>query len=141
MSSIAVLCIDDRPHVLELRKAALAARNISGRDRFERIRSNKDVGRNVCRCSSTVVQTGGNGRGSSRLSDQATIPRPSDHPAFCLRRYAGTDVWWVDEYVMKSELPEGLVRAVERVMHSINTDEMGRPQLVTNRACSHKPAA
>jgi two-component system response regulator FlrC len=32
-------------------------------------------------------------------------------------------LWLVDDYVMKSELPEGLVHAVERVTRAPNTDE------------------
>jgi hypothetical protein len=35
-------------------------------------------------------------------------------------------LWFVDEYVMKSELPEGLVRAVERVTRPTNTDKVRR---------------
>ena len=32
-------------------------------------------------------------------------------------------LWLVDEYVMKSELPGGLVRVLERVTRPVNTDE------------------
>ena len=35
-------------------------------------------------------------------------------------------LWFVDEYVMKSELPEGLVHAVERLTRPTNTDKMRR---------------
>jgi CheY-like chemotaxis protein len=35
-------------------------------------------------------------------------------------------LWLVDEYVMKSELPEGLVRAVEKVTRPTNTDAVHR---------------
>ena len=32
-------------------------------------------------------------------------------------------LWLVDEYVMKSDLPDGLVRVIERVTRRTNSDE------------------
>lgn len=31
-------------------------------------------------------------------------------------------LWWVDDYVMKSELPEGLPRVIERATHSTDAE-------------------
>jgi hypothetical protein len=41
--------------------------------------------------------------------------RRADHSNISLLRYAGADLWLVYEYVMRGELIEGHVCAVERV--------------------------
>jgi CheY-like chemotaxis protein len=42
-------------------------------------------------------------------------------------------LWLVDEYVTKSELPDGLVRVIERVMRGTNTNETQALALCPNK--------
>lgn len=50
-------------------------------------------------------------------------------------------LWLVDEYVMKSQLPEGLAVAIEEVLRRTGTVEAHKLGLRCNEVCSRKPAA
>lgn len=116
-----VLCIDDRPPLLELRKAFLASHSI---------------------CTKTAV----NGYAAMKMLEQMAVDAiileykqegmDSEAVAFQIKQRfpnlpiimlsANTDIpervlRLVDEYVMNSELPSGLPRAVQRVKHPTNT--------------------
>jgi hypothetical protein len=60
MDSPTVLCIDDHPQILELRKATLESWLLR-QDRVERLRCDENVGGNVGGCSSTGIQAGRHG--------------------------------------------------------------------------------
>jgi hypothetical protein len=63
----------------------------------------------------TGIQTGRLGRGSCRLPCQATVP--PNLPIILLSVYSKIPeriLWWEDEYVMKSQLPERLVPVIQR---------------------------
>ena len=114
MDSPTVLCIDDLPQALELRKATLESHGYCVEDRIERPHRYKDVGGNVGGCGSTGVQTGRHGRGSRARRIKQRFP---NLPIILLSAYSEMPeriLWWVDEYVMKSELPERLVPIIER---------------------------
>jgi hypothetical protein len=57
MDSPTVLCIDDIPQALELRKATLESHGYLRRDRVEQLHRDEDVGGIVGSCGSTRVQT------------------------------------------------------------------------------------
>ena len=115
-----VLCIDDRPPLLELRKAALASHGF-------------------------CIKTASNGFDALKLLEQSLVDvifleykqegmdseavaykikqRFPNLPIIMLSAY--TDIpervlWLVDDYVMKSELPDGLLRAVRRAGRPTN---------------------
>ena len=141
MDSLIVLCIDDRPQVLELRKAALASFDVA----VETVSSGYAAMKSLERTSvdAVLLEYKQEGMDAEAVAYQIKQRFPT-LPIILLSAYADMPariLWWVDEYVMKSELPEGLVRALERVTHSINTDEMRRQPLPPNESRSHKPAA
>ena len=78
MDSPTVLCIDDLPQVLELRKAALESHGY-------------------------CVKTASSGYTAMKMLEETSV-------AAVLLEYRTE----VDEHVMKSELPDGLVRIVEQ---------------------------
>jgi CheY-like chemotaxis protein len=112
-----VLCIDDRPQVLELRKALLESRDY-------------------------CVKIASSGYAAMRILEDTPVAavlleyklEGIDPEAVALhikQRFPGLPIvllsayhemparilWLVDEYVMKSELPEGLVRTLEQATH------------------------
>jgi CheY-like chemotaxis protein len=116
-----VLCIDDRPALLEHRKTALASLGF-------------------------CIKTASNGYDAMKMLEQSSVDAifleykqegmDSEAVAFQIKQRfpnlpiimlsANTDIpervlWLVDEYVMNSELPSGLPRAVQRVKHPTNT--------------------
>ena len=123
-SDCTVLCIDDRPLSLELRKSALASHGF-------------------------CIKAASNGYDAMKLLEQTTVDAifleytqegmDSEAVAYQIKQrfpnvpiimlLANTDIpervlWLVDEYVMNSELPGGLPRAVQRVKHPTNTYEV-----------------
>ena len=88
MESPTVLCIDDRPQVLELRKSDSGISWLFGPAGVEQLHRDKNVGANIGGRGSTGVQAGRHGRGSRGLPDQAKVSQPADHSAFSVQRNA-----------------------------------------------------
>jgi CheY-like chemotaxis protein len=132
-SDCIVLCIDDRPLLLEIRKATLASHGVR-------------------------IKTAVNGYGALKLLEQTPVDAifleykqegmDSEAVAYQIKQRfphlpvimlsAYTDIpervlWLVDEYVMKSELPGGLLRAVQRVKHSANS--FASPESHVRKSC------
>jgi DNA-binding NtrC family response regulator len=116
-----VLCIDDRPLMLERRKAALASHGFciktasNGYDAMKMLEQSS--------VDAVFLEYKQEGMDSEAVAYQIKQRFPN-LPIIMLSAY--TDIpervlWLVDEYVMKSELPEGLRRAVQRVKHPTNT--------------------
>ena len=126
MESLIVLCIDDRPQVLELRKAVLASHNfvvetaLSGCTAIKMLeRESADV---------VLLEYRQEGMDAEAIAYQIKQRFP-DLPIILLSAYVHMPervLWFVDEYVMKSELPEGLARAVEHVTRPTNSDKVRR---------------
>ena len=114
MDSPTLLCIDDRSQMLELRKAALESKGYCVKLASSWLHSDKDAGGNVGGCSSSGVQTGRHGRGSHSLPHQATVSQSSYHLLSAYSEMPERILWLVDDYVMKSELPERLLPIIER---------------------------
>ena len=141
MDSLTVLCIDDRPQVLDLRKEALASFDVS----VEKVSSGYAAMKRLegASVAAVLLEYKQEGMDAEAVAYQIKQRFPT-LPIILVSAYTdmpGRILWLVDEYVMKSELPEGLVRALERVTHTINTDEMRKQQLLANEARSRKPAA
>jgi CheY-like chemotaxis protein len=126
MDPIIVLCIDDRPQVLELRKAFLASHNfeveiaLSGHIAIKMLE-----GRSV---DAVLVEYKQEGMDAEAIAYQIKQRFPN-LPIILLSAYVDMPervLWFVDEYVMKSELPEGLMRAIERVTRPGNIDKVRR---------------
>ena len=98
MDSPTVLCIDDRPQVLELRKATLESHGYC-----VKIASSGYTAMKVLEETSAVA---------CHIKEQ--FPKL---PIILLSAYSEMPeriLWLVDEYVMKSELPQRLVPIIER---------------------------
>jgi CheY-like chemotaxis protein len=126
MDSLIVLCIDDRREVLELRKAALAFHDFSVETALSGPAAIKMLeGKSV---DVVLLEYKQEGMDAEAIAYQIKQRFPN-LPIILLSAYTDMPeriLWLVDEYVMKSELPEGLVRAVERVTRPTNTDELHR---------------
>ena len=121
MDSSTVLCIDDRPQVLDLRKATLESHGYcvkiasSGYTAMKMLEE-----RSVVAVLLEYKQEGMDAEAVACLIKQ----RFPNLPIILLSAYSEMPeriLWLVDEYVMKSELPGGLLRAVQRLKHPTNT--------------------
>jgi DNA-binding NtrC family response regulator len=114
MDSPTVLCIDDRPQVLELRRATLESH-----DYCVKIASCSYTAMKVLEETSVAAvlleyKMEGVDAEAVAYHIKQRFPRL---PIILLSAYSEMPeriLWLVDEYVMKSELPDGLVRVVER---------------------------
>lgn len=117
MASPTVLCIDDRPQVLELRKATLESH-----DYCVKIASCSYTAMKVLEETSVdavLLEYKMEGVDAEAVAYhiKQRFPRL---PIILLSAYAEMPeriLWLVDEYVLKSELPDGLVRVIERETH------------------------
>ena len=131
MDFTTVLCIDDRPQVLELRKATLESHGYR-----VKIASTGYAAMRVLREESAVAvlleykQEGMDAEALACLIKQ----RFPDLPIILLSAYSEMPeriLWLVDEYVMKSELPERLVPIIERACRRAPRSEEGRQRSET----------
>ena len=125
MDSPAVLCIDDRPEVLDLRKATLEPHGYR-----VKIASSGYTAMKVLEEGSVVAvlveykQEGMDAEALAFLIKQ----RFPNLPIILLSAYSEMPeriLWLVDEYVMKSELPERLVPIIERAQRRAPRSEDG----------------
>jgi response regulator RpfG family c-di-GMP phosphodiesterase len=116
-----VLFIDDRPLLLELRKSSLASPGVciktavNGNDAMKLLEQTP--------VDAIFLEYKQEGMDSEAIAYQIKQRFPN-LPVIMLSAY--TDIpervlWLVDEYVMKSELPGGLLRAVQRVKQPTNS--------------------
>jgi len=123
MDSPIVLCFDDRPHVLELRKAALTAHDFSVATAMSGYTAMGILEGGAV--DAVLLEYKHEGMDAEAVAYQIKQQFPT-LPIILLSPYSDMPeriLWLVDEYVMKSEPPEGLVRAVERVTRPTNTDQ------------------
>jgi CheY-like chemotaxis protein len=121
MDAPTVLCIDDRTQVLELRKAVLEFHGY----RVKLASSSYTAMKMLDETSFAAVLLEYNEDGMDAEAAACHIKqRFRNLPIILLSAYSETPeriLWLVDEYVMKSEMPEGLVRAIERATHGRRT--------------------
>jgi CheY-like chemotaxis protein len=127
MDSLTVLCIDDRPQVLELRKAALESHGYcvkiasSGYTAMEMLEETS--------VAAVLIEYKHEGMDVEAVACHIK-QRFSNLPIILLSAYSEMPeriLWLVDEYVMKSELPERLVPTIERA-HRLAPRSTERPQ-------------
>ena len=112
-----VLCIDDHPQVLELRKATLESH-----DYCVKIASSSYTAMKILEETSVaavLLEYKLEGMDAEAVAYHIKQRFPN-LPIILLSAYSEMPeriLWLVDEYVMKSELPEGLVRIIERETH------------------------
>jgi two-component system, OmpR family, response regulator QseB len=141
MSAPTVLYIDDRPTLLELRKATLESHGLS----IETVLSESAAMRLLEGTSVDAVLLEYKQEGMDREAIAYHIrQRFPNLPIVLISAYFEMPeriLWLVDEYVLKSEIPEGLVRAIERVTCPSNADKAHRLAPRSNEPVPVEPAA
>ncbi len=114
MESPIVLCIDDRPEVLRLRKATLEAHGyyvkLASRA-YTAIETLEETS-----VAAVLVEYKQEGLDAEAIACHIKQRFPNQS-IIMLSAYSEVPeriLWLVDEYVMKSEMPEGLISALER---------------------------
>jgi len=114
MDALTLLCIDDRPQLLELRKALLESHGyrvkmaLSGRIAIKMLQD--------APVAAVLLEYKTEGIDAEAVACQVKLRFPSI-PIILLSDYACTParvLWLVDEHVMRSELSERLIPAIER---------------------------
>jgi len=118
-----VLCIDDNPQLLALRKATLESFGY----RVEIASSGDAAIKTLKKVSVAAVLLEYKVEGIDAEAVACHIKqRFPNLPIILLSAYSETPeriLWLVDEYVMKSELPEGLARVLQRTTHWAKKEE------------------
>jgi CheY-like chemotaxis protein len=139
MNSPVVLCIDDLPQVLAIRKAALECRGYG-----VKLATNGCAALKVLEetpVAAVLLEYKLEGIHAEAIAGHIKQRFPTV-PIILLSAHAETPeriLWLVDEYVMRSELPQGLVSAVERATRATGAQE-GR-KLVARSAVHARGAA
>jgi CheY-like chemotaxis protein len=124
-----VLCIDDRPEILEIRKGVLESSGYnvetvtSGYAAIERLRA--------ASVDAVLLEYKQQGIDAEAIACHIHRRFPNI-PIVLLSAYFEMPeriLWLVDAYVMKSELPEGLVRIIEKVTRPTNTETAAASQM------------
>jgi DNA-binding NtrC family response regulator len=127
MDSPTLLCIDDRPQMLEIRKATLEAHGYH----VQLASSAYSVMKMLENTSVVAVLLEYKQEGMDAEAVASHIKqRFPNLPIILLSAYSEMPeriLWLVDEYVMKSEMPEGLVSIIE-LMHKRVPCSTERPQ-------------
>jgi CheY-like chemotaxis protein len=114
MNSPAILCIDDRPQVLALRKATLESRGYCVKiasSGYTALKLLEDAS-----LAAVILEYKMEGMDAEAVAYHIKQRFPN-LPIILLSAYSEMPeriLWLVDEYVMKSELPERLVRVIEQ---------------------------
>ena len=114
MESLTVLCIDDHPQALELRKATLESHGYCVKvasSGYAAMKILEEEPVNV-----VLLEYKEEGMDAEAVACHVKQQFPN-LPIILISAYSEMPeriLWLVDEYVMKSELPEGLVRIIER---------------------------
>jgi DNA-binding NtrC family response regulator len=114
MDSPTVLCIDDRPQVLELRKAALESHGYQVKIASSSYTAMKML--DEASLAAVLLEYKEEGMDAEAVAWHIKQRLPN-LPIILLSAYSEIPervLWLVDEYVMKSEMPERLVSIIER---------------------------
>jgi CheY-like chemotaxis protein len=116
MDVLTLLCIDDRPQLLELRKALLESHGyrvrmaLSGHTAIKILQDTQ--------VAAVLLEYKTEGMDAEAVARHVKLHFPSI-PVILLSAYACMPeriLWLVDEYVMRSELSERLIPAIERAI-------------------------
>jgi response regulator RpfG family c-di-GMP phosphodiesterase len=117
VDSLTVLCINDLPQVLELRKATLESHHYCVKIASSGYTAMKILEETPVAAILLEYKTEGMDAEAVAYQIKQRFPKL---PIILLSAHSEMPeriLWLVDEYVMKSELPEELVRIIERVTH------------------------
>src|SRR5208282_2529140 len=118
MDSPTLLCIDDLPQALELRKATLESHGYCVKIASSGYTAVKML--EETSVAAVLLEYKLDGMDAEAVACHIKQRFPN-LPIILLSAYSELPeriLWLVDEYVMRSELPEGLVRIIERVTQS-----------------------
>ena len=117
-----MLCIDDRPQALEFRKATLESRGYCVKTASSDSTAIKKL--EETSASAVLLEYKHEGMDAEAIACHIKRRFPS-LPIILLSAYSEIQsiLWLVDEYVMKSELPERLVPIIDRVTHPQRSDQ------------------
>jgi len=117
-----LLCIDDRPHLLQLRETLL------GKHGYVVVTANSAAAAIAklenCAIDAVLLEYKSEGMDAEAIAFQIK-QRFSNQPIVLLSAYSEMPervLWLVDEYVMKSEPIEGLVQTIERAIRAREED-------------------
>jgi CheY-like chemotaxis protein len=122
MDALTLLCIDDRPQLLKLRKALLESHGyrvkmaLSGHTAIKMLQDGP--------VAAVLLEYKTEGIDAEAVACQVKQRFPRI-PIVLLSAYSCTPervLWIVDEYVMRSELSERLIPAIERATREFQTD-------------------
>jgi len=134
MDALTLLCIDDRPQLLELRKALLESQGyrvkmaLSGHTAMKMLQE--------APVAAVLLEYKTEGMDAEAVASHVKLRFPSI-PIILLSAHACMPeriLWLVDEYVMRSELSERLIPAIERTISRPQTDEIRKPASRGNAA-------
>ena len=123
MGYATVLCIDDNPQLLKLRKTTLESSGYcveiasSGYAAMELLKK--------AAVAAVLLEYKPEGIDAEAVACHIKQRFPN-LPIILLSAYSEMPeriLWLVDEYVMKSELPDGLARIIQRTTHSAKNEE------------------
>ena len=129
MNTPTVLCVDDRPETLELRKVTLESRGYRVKIASSGFSAMKML--DEASVAAVLLEYKQEGMDAEAVACHVKQRFPN-LPIILLSAYSELPeriLWSVDEYVMKSEFPGGLVRIIERAMHSYRPAPYSREQV------------
>jgi CheY-like chemotaxis protein len=112
-----VLCVDDSPELLELRKRALESRGYCVKTAMS-VHSTMKILEEPAAVDAILLEYKTEGMDAEAVAWHLKQQFPK-LPIILISAYSEIPeraLWLVDEYVMRSELPEGLVTIIERAM-------------------------
>jgi CheY-like chemotaxis protein len=121
MASTTVLCVDDSPEALELRKAILQSYGYC-----VEVASSADAAIKMLKqapVAAVLLEYKLEGMDAEAIAYHIKQRFPC-LPIILVSAYSEIPertLWLVDDYVMKSELPDGIVRVLQRALHSAKT--------------------
>jgi CheY-like chemotaxis protein len=136
-----LLCIDDRPELLELRRAYLEGNGFFVETASSRLDAIKLLEETPV--DAILLECKQEGMDMEAIAYHLNRRYPN-LPIILLSAYCEMPeriLWLVDEYVMKSEMPEGLTRVIERITRPSSKDETHTLALRFNEPRLHRPAA
>lgn len=134
MDALTLLCIDDRPQLLELRKVLLESHGyrvkmaLSGHTAMKTLQD--------APVAAVLLEYKTEGMDAEAIAGHIKLRFPSV-PIILLSAYACTPerlLWLVDEHLMRSELSERLIPAIERATRRSQTDAIRKTALRANAA-------
>ncbi len=137
-----VLCIDDRLQVLELRKASLELHGYSVKTASSSYSAMQTLEEETS-VAVVLLEYTEEGMDAEAVAYHIKQRFPN-LPIVLLSAYFQMPeriLWLVDAYVMKSELPEGLVQVIEAITRRTHTDNARDLTPHSNERCPHKAAA